>query len=71
MDKGLTLRKWGQIVRPKIPQIPQNLLKMYSADLPNLPKRLGYCLEKRLHWAFVVCDLVHCVKITLGPHDFF
>ena len=25
MDKGLTVPKWVQIVRPKIPQMPQNL----------------------------------------------
>ena len=25
MDKGLTVTKWVLIVRPKIPQMPQNL----------------------------------------------
>ena len=25
MDKGLTILKWVLIVRPKIPQMPQNL----------------------------------------------
>ena len=50
MDKGITVPKWVLKVRPKIPQMPQNL----SAQLvcPS-PKVLDFT-EKRLHWASVV-----------------
>ena len=43
MDKGLTVPKWVLIVRPKIPQMPQNL----SAQVLDFN-------EKSLRWASVV-----------------
>ena len=50
MDKGFTVPKWVLIVRPKIPQMPQNLSVQF--DFPS-PKILDFN-EKRLHWASVV-----------------
>ena len=50
MAKGLTVPKWGLIVYPKIPQMPQNLLAQFV--YPS-PKVLDFN-EKRLHWESVV-----------------
>ena len=50
MAKGLTAPKWGLIVYPKIPQMPQNLSAQFV--YPS-PKVLGFN-EKRLHWASVI-----------------
>ena len=50
MDKGLTAPKWVLILRPKIPQMPQNLFAQFVC--PN-PKVLDF-IEKRLHWASVI-----------------
>ena len=52
MDKGITMPKWGLIVWPKIPQMPQNLFAQF--DCSN-PKILDFN-EKRLYWASVVRD---------------
>ena len=50
MDKGLTVPKWVPIVRPKIPQMSQNLSAQFACPTTNV---LGFN-EKRLHWASVV-----------------
>ena len=50
MDKGLTVPKWVLIVRPKIPQMPQNLSAQFVCPSPKV---LDFN-EKRLHWASVV-----------------
>ena len=50
IDKGLTVPKWVLIVRPKIPQMPQNLSAQFVS---SCPKVLDFN-EKRLHWAFVL-----------------
>ena len=50
MDKGLTVPKWVFIVRPKIPQMPQNL----SAQFVCPSTKVLDFNEKRLHWASVV-----------------
>jgi hypothetical protein len=42
---GLTAPKWVLIVRPKIPQMPQNISAQFEV--------LDFD-EKRLHWASVV-----------------
>ena len=58
----------------------QNTLKYlttYSADLPNLPKYLGY-LKKSSHWVSVVCDFDYLqtlrgtqTKVHLGSCYFY
>ena len=55
MDKGLTVPKWVLIVRPKIPQMPQNLSAQFVCPSPKV---LDFN-EKRLHWASVVRDPCH------------
>ena len=55
MDKGLTVPKWVLIVRPKIPQMPQILSAQFVCPSPKV---LDF-IEKRLHWASVVCDSKH------------
>jgi hypothetical protein len=63
MDKGLTVPKWGLIVRLKIPQMPQNLSAQFVCPSPKV---LDFN-EKRLYWASEVRDLVlasHLGKIT-------
>ena len=55
MDKGLTVPKWVLIVRPKIPQMPQNLSAQFVSPSP---KELDFN-EKSLHWASVVLGAVH------------
>ena len=46
----LTVPKWVLIVRPKIPQMPQNLSAQFVCPSPKV---LDFN-EKRLHWASVV-----------------
>ena len=58
MDNGLTVPKWALIVRPKIPQIPQNL----SAQIVCPSSKLWDFDEKRLYWASVVLDLRNKLK---------
>ena len=55
LDKGLTVPKlkWVLIVRPKIPQMPQNLSAQFVCPSPKV---LDFN-EKRLHWASVVREL--------------
>ena len=48
MNKGLTVPKW-------VPKIPQKLF----ARIVCPSKKVWDFDEKRLHWAFVVRDLVH------------
>ena len=36
MDKGLTVPKWVLIVKPKIPQIPQNLSAQFVYHSPKV-----------------------------------
>ena len=36
MDKGLTVPKWVLIVRPKIPQMPQNLSAQFVCPSPKV-----------------------------------
>ena len=55
MDKGLTVPKWALIVRPKIPQMPQNLSAQFVCPSPKV---LDFN-EKRLHWASVVRAFNH------------
>ena len=50
MDKGLTVPKWVMIVRPKIPQMPQNLF----AQIVCLSPKVWDSDAKRLQWASVV-----------------
>ena len=50
MDKVLTVPKWVLIVRPKIPQMPQNLSAQFVCQSPKV---LDFN-EKRLYWASVV-----------------
>ena len=68
MDKGCTVPKWVLIVWPKIPQMPQNLFAQFVCPSPKV---LDF-IEKRLHWASVVCVL-HCTLILskLEYGDFF
>ena len=50
IDKGLTVPKWVLIVRPKIPQMHQNLSAQFVCPSPK-----GWDFnEKRVHWASVV-----------------
>ena len=46
MDKGLTVPELVLRIRPKIPQMPQNLSTQYVCDYN----------EKTLHWVSVVRD---------------
>ena len=55
VDKELTVQKWVLIVRPKIPQMPQNLSAQFVCTSP----KFLYFNEKRLHWAFVVRGTSH------------
>jgi hypothetical protein len=50
MDKEHTVPKWGLIVRPKIPQMPQNLSDQFVCPSPKVLN----IIEKRLHGASVV-----------------
>ena len=50
MDKGLTVPKWVLIVRPKIPQMPQNL----SAQFVCPSQKSWDFNEKRVLWASAV-----------------
>ena len=50
MDKGLNVPKWLLKVRPKIPQLPQNLSAQFVCPSP----KVWDFDEKRLHWASVV-----------------
>ena len=36
MDKGFTAPKWVLIVRPKIPQMPQNLSAQFVCSSPKV-----------------------------------
>jgi hypothetical protein len=49
-DKGLTVPKWVLINRPKIPQMPQNLLTQIVCPSP----KVWDFDEKRLHWTSLV-----------------
>ena len=53
VNKGLTVPKWVLIVRPKIPQMPQNLSAQFVCPSPKV---LDFN-EKRLHWASVGYDV--------------
>ena len=59
MDKEHTAPKWGLIVRPKTPQIHQNLPAQFVSPSPKVLN----IAEKRLHWASVVREKY---KIALG-----
>ena len=50
MDKGLTLPKWVLLVRPKVPQMPQNISAQFVCPSPKV---LDFN-EKKLHWASIV-----------------
>ena len=54
MDKGLTVPKWVLIIRPKIPQMPQNL----SQNLSTQPSQKVLDFNEKgfiaMHWASVV-----------------
>ena len=52
--QGLTVPKWVLIVRPKIPQMPQNLSAQFVCPSPKV---LDFN-EKRRHWVSVVRDVV-------------
>ena len=56
MDKRLTVPKYVLIVQLKIPQMPQNLSAQFV--YPN-PKFLDFN-EKRLLWASLVREAMHC-----------
>ena len=64
IEKELTVPKWMLIVRPKIPQMHQNLSAQISAQAQKF--FFGDFNEKRLHWASVVrvllCTL--CLNTT-------
>jgi hypothetical protein len=61
MDKGLTVPKWVLIVRPKIPQILQNLSAQFVCPSP----KVLHFNEKRVHWASVVRGCVESATILL------
>ena len=51
MDKGLTVPKWVQKVRPKIPPMPQNLSAQIVCPIPNI-----WDFDE-FHLVSIVCDL--------------
>ena len=59
MDKGLTVPKWLLIVRPKIPQMPQNLSAQFFCPRPKV---LDFD-EKMLHRASIVRDKITNVNL--------
>ena len=61
MNKGLTVPKWVLIVRPEIPQMPQNL----SAQFVCLSPKLLDFNKKRLHWA----SAVRALTVSRGPNS--
>ena len=63
MHKGLTVPKCVFIVRPKIPQMPQNL----SAQFVFPSSKVWNFDVKRLHWASVV----HGFKDKRLPGSYF
>jgi hypothetical protein len=64
MDKGLTVPKGALIVRPDIPQMPQNLSAQFVCPSP----KVWDFYEKRLHWGSVVHGInlnpITCVNIS-------
>ena len=62
MDKELNVQKWVLIVRPKIPQIPHNLVAQFVCPSPKV---LNFN-EKRLLWESVVRDAVHYPSFFFG-----
>jgi hypothetical protein len=69
MDKGLTVPKWVLMVRPKIPQMPQNLSAKFVC--PSF-KVLDFN-EERLYWVSVVrepgfCCSFHEIVATFVQH---
>ena len=71
MDKGLTAPKWVLIVRPKIPQKPQNFSAQFGCPCPKV-RVDQYCVlnlnnvAKYLCWAFEVTQAMGKVKETIG-----
>ena len=62
MDKGFTVPKWVLLIRPKIPQMPQNL----SAQIVCLGPKVWDFDEERLHWVSVVRGLKYQIESNKG-----
>ena len=73
MDKGLTVLKWVQIVRPKIPQMSQNLSAQFGISMKK-----GFIARPQSVWQMIVvvvrthrkrrhCHLMHSGKFTHLP----
>ena len=64
IDKGLTVPKWVLIVRPKIPQMLQDLSAQFVC--PSL-KVLDFN-DKKIYWASVVSVFLLLSNLTPLPH---
>jgi hypothetical protein len=60
MDKELTVPKLVLIVRPKIPQMPQNLSAQFVCPSPKV---LDFN-EKKFHWASIVREKNNLMSVN-------
>ena len=65
MDKGFTVPKWVLIIRPKIPQMPQNLSLQFVCPRPKVwdfnEKKLQVQIDRassRFNWRNECIDLI-------------
>ena len=67
MDKGHTVPKWVLIVRPKIPQMPQNLSAQFVGPSPKVmdsnEKRLNTWFQNRSY--FLEYVVLRITKLSL------
>ena len=65
MDKGLTVPKWVLIVRPKVPQTPQNLSAQFVLPSRFQWKKASLGVRSQCKSTYIVGD----ISVTEDPID--